>query len=95
MNKSNIESVQLPDGVAFTTQGAANYLGYGAFSLYRARVTGELGGAKAPKFIRRGRLYYYYIASLDEWQAQFNEPLSNKAQADVFMAELAEGVAHG
>ena len=49
------------------THQAAEHLGYSNHTLRRARVSGILGGKKAPKFTKSGAAVRYKASDLDSW----------------------------
>ena len=53
------------------TQDAAKYIGVKPDTLKRARWSNSLNGKEPPKGTQRGRCWYYRIADLDTWLAQF------------------------
>ena len=56
-----------------TTQQAAEFLSLSAQSLKQSRVSGELCGVQAPKFLKMGRTVRYKKETLIQWLEQFDE----------------------
>lgn len=57
----------------YSSNSAANYLGYSTATLRNARHTGTLAGVKAPVYIKMGKSIRYDKNILDTWLAQFNK----------------------
>ena len=51
---------------------AAEYIGYQPGTLAVSRCSGLLAGVKAPKYIKRGHVFYKK-ADLDLWMMQFED----------------------
>lgn len=55
-----------------STAEAAEYIGYSKGTLAVSRGTGILSGVAAPKYIKRGHVFYKKT-DLDEWMKQFED----------------------
>jgi len=53
-----------------TTKEAAELLGLAPNTLSHSRVSGKLGGTKAPSHIKKGRLVRYRLEDIEAWLDQ-------------------------
>ena len=58
--------------VEYKAKDAAKYVGKSLVTLQKSRTTGMLSGKPAPKFVKRGQIYYKK-SELDNWLASFEE----------------------
>ena len=56
----------------YTTTQAADFLGCASSTVKKSRVTGQLFGSPAPKFMKLNRRVVYTHADLEAWLDQFH-----------------------
>lgn len=65
----------------FSTNEAAQYLGFKSPTLRNARHSGRLAGVDAPPYRKMGSAVRYDRAALDRWLSQFAEQTSTAQSA--------------